>query len=212
MDENYEVLISIINETLDARGIDSLEISRCLNVPKQEILLLRNSEKLDKNLLFDCLDYIIPSRSQQTIRFVKKLVETYSTKHLRNMLNNQELITEMNNLQLTEYEREAILNEIHHRFVVKTTCQQLRESRNLQEGFVMAGVDGLVGGAAMVAGSMLAKKVSDRYKLKQIEELEDQKRELRLQMRKKADDEFGKESLRKQIATLNAKIERIRSS
>jgi hypothetical protein len=200
MDDNYEVLISIINETLDARGIDSLEISRCLNVPKQEILLLRNSEKLDKNLLFDCLDYIIPSRSQQTIKFVQKLVEGYSTKHLRSMLKNGELITEMSNLQLTEYEREAILNEIHHRFVVKTSCQQLRESRNLEEGLIKAGAEGFIGGAAMVAGSMMAKKVSDRHKRKQIEELEDKKRELRLQMRKKENDEFGKERLRKQIA------------
>ena len=212
MDDNYEVLISIINETLDARGIDSLEISRCLNVPKQEILLLRNGDKLDKNLLFDCLDYIIPSRSQQTIKFVQKVAKGYSTKHLRNMLKNKELITEMSNLQLSEYEREAILTEIHHNFVVKTSCQQLRESRNLKEGLIKAGGEGFIGGAAMVAGSLLAKKVSDRYKLRQIEELEDQKQELRLQMKRKEDDEFGKETLRKQIATLNAKIERIRSS
>jgi len=63
---------------------------------------------------------------------------------------------------------------------------------------------------------LLAKKVTDRMagknKRKQIEALEDQKRELRLQMKRKEDDEFGKESLRKKIANLNARIEQIKAS
>ena len=87
--------------------------------------------------------------------------------------------------------------------MVKTTKNQLRDSENhlVGEGLVRAGAEGFIGGVAMVAGSMLAKKVTDRMagknKRKQIEALEDQKRELRTQMKQKEDDPEGRETITK---------------
>jgi hypothetical protein len=162
--------------------------------------------------LFDALDYLIPDQSRQVIEFVKEVIKDYILAELKRIANNDNLLNEMSELNLKSFEKEAIMHLISHKLCVKQTKRILKESRNLEEGLVRAGAEGLVGGAAMMAGSLLVKKVSDRHKLKQIEELEDQKQQLRLQMRKKEDDDVGKERLRKQIANLNARIERLRAS
>jgi hypothetical protein len=213
---HYNTILDIINDTLDNKDISSTEIAKDMNIPRHKIVDFRNEDIKDKSLLFEIFNLLFPAKSSQDLALIKEMASNCNLRELKNIYQNREMIKE-DMPHIPSYLLSEFSNDILRQILVKTTRNQLRDSGNhLEEGLARAGAEGFIGGAAMVAGSMLAKKVTDKMagknKRKQIEALEDQKRELRSQMKRKEDDEFGRESLRKQIANLNARIEQIKAS
>jgi len=89
-----------------------------------------------------------------------------------------------------------------------------RISNLLGEGLGIASAEGFVGGAAMVAGSIVASKIAQKLaerkvKRKQIQAIQDQIKSLRDQMKNK--DEVGKANIKKRIYGLDARIQQIKS-
>ena len=212
---NYKTILNVINSTLDKKDISTTDISNQMKVDREKMCNFRNGDVKDTTLLFNLFDYLYPGRSDRDIVFLKEVMSTLPLSQLRNIYKNKEMILE-DMKHIPGYRLDELLIELLRKIVVKTTRNQLRDSEShlVGEGLVRAGAEGFIGGVAMVGGSMLAKKVTDRMagknKRKQIEALEDQKRQLRAQMKQKEDDPEGRENIRKRIKSINARIDQIK--
>ena len=214
---HYNTILDIINNTLDNKDISSSEIAKHMNVPRQKIVDFRNEDIKDKSLLFELFDYLCPDKAQQDFVFLQEMMESAPLIQLKNLYSNNQFMKE--ELQyIKSYQYDELMNDVLRKIVIKTSRNKLREIKHednlVGEGLGRAGAEGFIGGAAMVAGSILAKKVTDKIagknKRKQIEELEDEKRELRKQMRQKDEDPEGREALRKRISSIDSIIDQVR--
>lgn len=129
MMDYYDVILNIINDTLDNRGLSTDYISRQMRMNRNTMIEFRNGDRIDKSLLFDVYDHLIPDKSQQDLLFLLENIKNLSLNKLKQIYKNSTIINEeCQNLDPFQYNK--FMTDVLRKIVVKTSIKQLRENKN----------------------------------------------------------------------------------
>jgi hypothetical protein len=126
--ETTDIILKIINDTLDTKNISTDTISQQLIVNRDKMVDFRNGDIKDTNLLYDCFDVLYP-RGTQDIVFLRELADSLSLKQLKGIFKNRDNLRE-DMKHLKSYQYEELMNDVLRNIVVKTSRNQLREVKN----------------------------------------------------------------------------------